>query len=691
MPNRLATANSPYLLQHANNPVDWQPWDDAALEQARKEDKPIFLSIGYSACHWCHVMEHESFENADIAKLLNENYVSIKVDREERPDLDQIYMNAVQMMTGRGGWPMSVFLTPEGNPFYGGTYWPPHAKMGMPGFDQILQAVTEAWANKREDALEQAKNLTEQLQSVGRQETEAGPISGELVHAAVAQLERVFDFSHGGFGGAPKFPHPMDLRVLLRSWHRGRQDGVLKMVTLTLDKMAGGGMYDQLGGGFHRYSVDEHWLVPHFEKMLYDNALLAVCYLEGYQATGRDDYARTVRETLDFWLAEMTDEAGGFHSTLDADSEGVEGKFYVWTPEEVESVLDAEEARTFCYAYDVSSGGNFEGQSILNLPKTLTQCASILNRDVDELRSELEASRDKLLAVRAKRIAPGLDDKVLVSWNGLMIDAMAQASAVLAEPRYEQAAIKAAEFLLANLQDDDGRLMHSWRQGKSQGQAYLDDYACLANALITLYEVTFDGRWIDEAVKLCDELLNRFADADGTGFFYTSDEHEQLIARNKDIMDASVPSGNAMAATVLVRLASLTGREDYQKAAEETLSGFATVMQRAPSATGQMLVAVDMFVGPTPQVVVVGSRDDAEMADVLNDLWKRFIPNRALAGTESEDAASPAALEKLFAGKTAGESHPAVYVCEGFTCAAPTFGKEAAIASWDRLSGESNE
>ncbi len=686
MPNRLATANSPYLLQHADNPVAWQPWDDEALEQARREDKPIFLSIGYSACHWCHVMEHESFENAEIAKLMNDGFVCIKVDREERPDLDQIYMNAVQMMTGRGGWPMSVFLTPDARPFHGGTYWPPHAKMGMPGFDQVLQAVTEAWANNRDDAVAQATHLTEQLQAVGRQDAEPAAISGDIVHGAVAQLERLFDFSHGGFGGAPKFPHPMDLRVLLRSWHRDRRDAVLEMVTFTLDKMAGGGLYDQLGGGFHRYAVDEKWLVPHFEKMLYDNALLAACYLEAFQATGRESYARTVRETLDFWLTEMTDDRGGFYSTLDADSEGVEGKFYVWEPEEVESILDADAAKTFCYVYEVSPIGNFEGQSILNLPKTLDQCAAILGRDVDELRAELDDARRRLLAVRAKRVPPDLDDKVLVSWNGLMIDTMAQAGAVLNEPRYEQAAVKAAAFLLAEVQSDDGTLMHGWRNGQSQGTGFLDDYACLANALVTLYEVTFDGRWMDEAVRLCDAMVNRFSDPAGAGFFYTANDQEPLIARNKDIMDASVPSGNAMAATVLVRLAYFTGRDDFRQAAEQALRGFASLMRQTPTATGQLLVALEMHIGPTPQIVVIGSRDNADTADALRELWRRFIPNRVLAGRAAEDSDSPASLEKLFVGKTLGDQQPAVYACESFTCAAPAHGKEAALASWDRFS-----
>jgi len=403
MPNRLAAESSPYLLQHKDNPVDWHPWGPEAFEQARREQKPIFLSIGYSACHWCHVMEHESFEDEGIAELLNKLFVSIKVDREERPDLDQIYMNAVQMLTGRGGWPMSVFLTPDKQPFYGGTYWPPTSRMGMPGFADVLTKVNEAWKERRDDAIEMAEQLTGRLREIGEGKGSgepAGQLSLQLLTKAAAALERIFDSSYGGFGGAPKFPHSMDLQVLLRFWLRNPRDGVLQMVRTTLDQMAAGGIYDHLGGGFARYSVDARWLVPHFEKMLYDNALLAGAYLDGYLATGDQEYARVVRETLDYILRDMTDPAGGFYSTEDADSEGEEGKFYVWTPEEVREVLGEERAKTFCYVYDVTDDGNFEGKSILNLPKTLAQCAKLLERDIADLESELAESRAKLLEVR---------------------------------------------------------------------------------------------------------------------------------------------------------------------------------------------------------------------------------------------------------------------------------------------------
>ncbi len=548
MSNRLTHETSPYLLQHAENPVDWYPWGSEAHERARVEAKPIFLSIGYAACHWCHVMEHESFEDAEIARQLNESFVCIKVDREERPDLDQIYMQAVQMIAGRGGWPMSVFLTPELRPFYGGTYWPPRDGRGMPGFERILHSVLDAWRNRPEQVQETAANLTE---SVRRLEKWTEPADGglsldQLWHAGGA-LERAYDHQHGGFGGAPKFPHPMDLRVLLRIWRRTGRDGLLTMVTRTLDKMAAGGIYDQLGGGFHRYSVDERWLVPHFEKMLYDNALLTTCYLEALQATGNTDYAELIRETLDYVLREMTGPEGGFYSTQDADSEGEEGKFYVWSAEEVRSVL-GERFERFAYVYDVTPEGNFEGHNILNRPKTWEQCAKILGRDERALRAEMTECRAQLLAIREPRIRPGLDDKTLTSWNGMMIEAMAMAGAVLDEPRYSIAAARAAEFLLTKVRTADGHLAHCWRLGQARGDAFLDDYACLAGGLIALYEATFDERWIDEAARLMDYVLEHFHDPAG-GFYYTSDRHETLIARQKDVLDSSVPSGNATAIT----------------------------------------------------------------------------------------------------------------------------------------------
>jgi uncharacterized protein YyaL (SSP411 family) len=681
VPNRLAGQTSPYLLQHKDNPVDWHPWGPEAIERARREQKPIFLSIGYSACHWCHVMEHESFENEEIARVLNEHFISIKVDREERPDLDHIYMAAVQSMSGRGGWPMSVFLTPDLQPFFGGTYWPPTSRMGMPGFDRVLAAVIDAWQNRRAEAIEQAGRLTEHLQQMGRLELEAGQLSPDLLEGAVRQLERGFDRRHGGFGGAPKFPHPMDLRLLLHAWHRQRRPDVLEMATLTLDKMAAGGIYDHLGGGFHRYSVDAHWLVPHFEKMLYDNALLAACYIEACQATGNPTYARVARETLDYVLREMTHPEGGFYSTQDADSEGEEGKFYVWTPAEIRQVLGDDAARTFCYVYDVTEEGNFEGKNILNLPKTIEQCAKVLNRDAEELHAELAAARQKLLAVRSSRVWPGLDDKVLVSWNGLMIDALAQAAGVLDEPRYLKAATSAADFLLTRMRRDDGRLLHSWRLGQARFDAYLDDYACLMNSLVSLYEAGFDERWIDEAVRLAEIVLQQFADPAGGGFFYTAADHEPLISRHKDVQDSSVPSGNAMAATALVRLGKLCGRGDFLAAAEQTLSTFVSLMQQHPTAAGQMLLAADLLLGPTPELVLVGpTRGEADA--VLSNLRRRYVPNRVLASRPSASSAQSEHLSGILAERSAVDNQPTLYICQNFTCQAPLVGPAAIAAQF---------
>lgn len=730
MPNRLANESSPYLLQHQNNPVDWYPWGEEALQKAKEQEKPIFLSVGYSACHWCHVMEHESFEDARIAQLLNDNFVSIKVDREERPDLDQIYMNAVTMITGRGGWPMSVFLTPEGEPFYGGTYFPPQAKMGMPGFDDVLTEVTNVWRNKRKTLLQQAATITERLQSNDFPD-DGAQLDDKLLRFAEVKLERSFDFTHGGFGSAPKFPHSMDVQVLLRIWKRNGNRPPLEMVQLNLDKMAAGGIYDHLAGGFARYSTDARWLVPHFEKMLYDNALLTTAYLEGYLATGNEDYARVAGETLDYILAYMTDEAGGFHSTEDADSEGEEGKFYVWTVEEVEEILGQAAAQRFCYVYDVSPEGNWEGKCILNLPKSIGQCAKIKGWNVDEITDELAESRRKLLEVRDRRVRPGKDDKILVSWNGLMIDAMARAAGILQvpvaecdqpesgqlrhdEPTYLAAARRAADFILEKMTREDGRLLHSYRQGTAKLDAYLDDYACFANALVTLYEETFEERWIDEAARLADVMLARFRDHEGEGFFYTADDHERLVARQKDIQDGSVPSGNAMAATCLLRLGKLTGRSDYLEAAESALRLGAGLMQNYPTAAGQLLIALDFYLGPTHEIVMLGDDGEATQA-ALAELRGKFIPNRVLAArstskgsggffaakdsdatTPSEAKKSPQTLsphlEPLFAGKQPGEESPTVFICQDFTCQAPVSGLEQArdrLASLAKTSSSS--
>jgi uncharacterized protein len=689
MPNRLAHESSPYLLQHQNNPVDWFPWSAEAIEKSRRENKPIFLSIGYSACHWCHVMEHESFENEVIARVLNESFVPIKVDREERPDLDQIYMNAVQMLTGHGGWPMSVFLTPELKPFYGGTYWPPQSARGMPGFDQILAAVIDAWKNRREAALNAAEQLTVELQNVGAEaKGDASELNLGLIHSAVNQLQRAFDHTYGGFGQAPKFPHPMDLQLLVREAQRSGQEGPLEMVRLTLDRMAAGGIYDHLGGGFARYSVDARWLVPHFEKMLYDNALLAGAYLDAYQVTGDERYARVVRETLDYIVRDMTDPTGGFYSTEDADSEGEEGLFYTWTPTEIAAVLGDERAAVFCRVYDVSEIGNFEGRSILNLPKTIEQCAKIMGREPAELATELADDRAKLFAVREKRVRPGRDDKVIVSWNGLMIDAMARAGAALKVPEYVITADEVANFILSRMRREDGRLLHTYRCGHAKLDAYLDDYASLANSLVSLYEANFNERWIEAAVQLVDVVLDKFGDANG-GFFYTASDHEQLIARNKELTDSSTPSGNSLAATVLLRLGRLLGRADYLDAAEHALTTALPIMQRAPTAAGQMLIALDRYIGPTQELVLVGKTEREDTKKAIAAIQGCHLPRTVFAVRDSASTDPTGArtrhLDDIFAGKESADGQPVLYVCQNFACQSPAVGLAAIQATLDSL------
>jgi uncharacterized protein len=695
MPNHLAHETSPYLLQHRDNPVDWFPWGPEALQLSEEQQKPIFLSVGYSACHWCHVMAHESFEDEKIARLLNEHFISIKVDREERPDLDQIYMNAVQLLTGRGGWPMSVFLTPSLQPFFGGTYWPPTGRMGMPGFDQILEAVAEAWRERREQALAQGAELAAHIQQArlaGPAEGKSnGELSAGLLRQAGTALERQFDPRHGGFGGAPKFPHPLDLQLLLRLGRQPHGNAMLDMVVKSLDMMAAGGIYDHLGGGFHRYSVDDRWLVPHFEKMLYDNALLATCYLEGFLATGRPEYARVVAETLEYVLRDMTDPAGGFYSAEDADSEGEEGKFYVWTPDEIAAVLGPEAAASFNYVYDVSQAGNFEATNILNRPKTIQQCAALHGQEPARLEADLALWRKKLLAARGGRIRPGRDDKVLVAWNALMIDAFAQAAGVLDQPRWLAAAERAADVILTQMRADDGRLLHTWRAGQAKVPAFLDDYAALVNSLVTLYEATFDERWINEAVRLADILLARFADPSAGGFFFTADDQPAPLGRQKEWQDSATPSGNSLAATALLRLGKLIGRTDYLDSATATLRAATHLMGRFPTAASQMLLALDIYLGPTPEIVILGDAGDADTQAILADLRHRFVPNKILAlrsPASKADAVKDhsSALDPIFTGKMATVL-PTVFICQNFTCAAPLIGKEAAMTAWKQLAG----
>ncbi len=687
MPNRLANETSPYLLQHADNPVDWFPWGSAAVEASQRDDKPIFLSIGYSACHWCHVMEHESFEDEAIAEQLNRDFVSIKVDREERPDLDNIYMMAVQMITGRGGWPMSVFLTPDLKPFFGGTYWPPTNRNGMPGFAQVLSAVHDAWQNRRADTIDQSEQLTQRIQELGiaRCRDEFALAHAQLLDDSATQLERTFDFQHGGFGDAPKFPHPMNLQQLLRVWHRTRNDRLLDMVKLTLDKMAAGGIYDHLGGGFARYSVDSQWLVPHFEKMLYDNALLVNAYLDAFLASGIDHYATVAHDTIQYILRDMTDVGGAFHSTEDADSEGEEGRFYVWSKQEILDRLGDDVGERFCDVYDVTEGGNFEGRNILHRTKSLAQCAALKGWDETQLRKEVAAARDVLLEHRSHRVRPNKDDKILVSWNGLMIDAMARAGCIMDESDFVQAARRAAKFILANMRQDNGQLFHCYRSGQARLNAYLDDYACLANGLVTLYEATFEEHWIDSACELVEIMRSRFGDPNGYGFFFTADDHEELIARQKDIHDSSVPSGNAMAATVLTRLGKLCGRSDFVTEAREILDFSAEIIERSPAASGQLQIVLDLHTNPMHEIVVLGDPVEPETREVIGALWKSFILNRVIACRPRADAEGSTFIDPIFVGRQPLYGNPSVFVCQKFACDRPVSGKEAAIGKWSEL------
>jgi len=683
MMNRLAEETSPYLLQHKDNPVDWYPWSPEALERAKAEDKPIFLSIGYSACHWCHVMEHESFENASIAETLNRHFVCMKVDREERPDLDHIYMQAVQMITGRGGWPLSAFLTPDLQPFFGGTYWPPTTRMGMPGFDQVLAAVIDAWANRREQAVQQAAQLTAALEGSWQETEAAQSLSPELLATATERLGTAFDPANGGFGRAPKFPRPLELQLLLRVAQRQPDERPLEMVRLTLDKMAAGGLYDHLGGGFARYSVDEHWLVPHFEKMLYDNALLADAYLDGYIVTGSQRYLRVIQESLDYVLRDMVDTEGGFHSTEDADSEGEEGKYYVWTIDEIHEVLGPELGNRFCDTYGVTSSGNFEGKTILNLTAVDEAAGTPSSEALEAMVEQLNEARRRLFERRQQRVRPGKDDKILVSWNGLMIHAMARAAGVLGRDDYLQAAQHAARFLLTKLRRADGRLLHAWRLGAARFDAYLDDYAYLANSLVTLYEADFDERWIDHAVALCDTILQHFRDPQQGGFHYTADDHEALVTRTKEWYDSSVPSSNAMAATVLLRLGKLTGNSLYLDAANETIEAAVPLMRAAPEAFSQMLIAADLALGPAWELALVSPQEgDARTDRVLQSLRTSFLPRKVIAcrGEQGGDHHS-SLINPLFAGKPLDVSQPTLHVCEGFACGQPIVGEEA-ISDW---------
>jgi len=669
-PNRLIHETSPYLLQHAYNPVDWYPWGEEALQKAQREDKPIFLSIGYSACHWCHVMERESFENDEIARYLNEHFVSIKVDREERPDLDEIYMTAVQVLTGQGGWPLTVFLTPDLKPFYGGTYFPPEDRWGRPGLLTVLRAIVELYHKEREKIVEQAERLTHYLKALQQPRSSAGLLSLELLQRAYLSLLQGFDREHGGFGNAPKFPHSLELSFLLRYWHRTNDPDALHIVEFSLERMARGGLYDQLGGGFHRYCIDANWRIPHFEKMLYDNALLVWTYLEAYQATKKPLYRRIVEETLDYIMREMKSPEGGFFTSQDADSPNGEGAFYVWTPAEIKAVLGPEEGARACAYFGVTESGNLsDGTSVPSQPYTLEEFAAHAGMTPTECEAWLARVRAQLFAARERREKPARDEKILTAWNGLMISACARAYQVLGHEKYLRAAQDAAHFCLTYLYQD-GMLRHSYKDGQAKFNAYLDDYAFLITALLDLYEADFDPRWIHIAQVLSTMTIEKFWDESTGGFYFTSPDHEKLLVRLKSLYDGATPSGNAAATLAFLRLAPLTDDATLRTKAEQTLRVCCAFMEQVPQGLSYMLSALDFYLSPIYQIAVIGRKDDLRTHQFLEKIRTRFLPNKIIAMGEPDDV-EHTALIPLLQGKNLVNGAPAVYLCENYSCRAP--------------------
>ncbi len=668
--NRLSTSTSPYLLQHAHNPVDWYPWGKEALQKAENEDKPIFLSIGYAACHWCHVMAHESFEDTGTAAFMNENFVNIKVDREERPDLDGIYMQAVVAMTGSGGWPMSVFLTPDLRPFYSGTYFPPVPRYNMPSFKDVLQGLTRAWREERDEILRVGEQVTGHLQL----QTAAGSASGDtftpatLEAVADAMLE-AYDRTHGGWGSAPKFPQPMSLEFMLRRALAGpgQREEYTKLVTHALRAMSRGGMYDVVGGGFARYSTDNTWRVPHFEKMLYDNALLASIYLHTWQVTGEPAFRRVVEQTLDFITRELTHPQGGFYSSLDADSEGEEGKYYVWTLDEIRNNISEEsEFELFKAAYGLTEQGNWEGRTILQRALDDASLAARFKLDPEDVPVKLGESHSKLLAARAPRVRPGTDDKVLTGWNGLMLGAFAEAARALNDSRYLEVARRSADFLLSALRPD-GQLRRAWRNGRTTEEVFLEDYAALILGLLELYQTDFNVRWFSAAQELADQMVTRFKDPAG-GFFDTPEDGEKLLVRPKEIQDNAIPSGNALAAEALLKLSALTDYGEYRDLAESALALAANSAMRYPTSFARWLSAADFALGTVKQIAILGEAQDDTFQGVLKKLRSEYRPNvLAAASTFPPLKEAPT----LLAERPLLDNRTTVYVCEGFTCRLP--------------------
>jgi uncharacterized protein YyaL (SSP411 family) len=672
MPNRLAAETSPYLLQHKDNPVDWYPWGDEAFERARREDKPVLLSVGYSACHWCHVMAHESFEDPSTAALMNELYVNIKVDREERPDVDAIYMQAVQSLTGGGGWPMTVFLTPDGHPFYGGTYYPPEERPGMPSFKRVLTSIHEIYVSRRADVERSAGEIQNHLSAFENVRPGAQLLTDELLHRAASLIGSSFDARNGGFARAPKFPQPMTLEFLLRYHARTADPSALSMVELTLQKMARGGMYDQIGGGFHRYSTDAVWLVPHFEKMLYDNALLARVYLDAYRVTGNRFYRRVTEETLDYVLREMTGPEGGFYSTQDADSEGEEGKFFLWTPEEVAAAA-GDHADLLLSYFGVTANGNFEGRNILTAAEDAAFASEHGLALEDWLDIRLDARR-RLYDVRQARIHPGRDEKVLTSWDGMMLRAFAEAGFVFGDERYTAAAVRNADFLLANLIDDGGRVLRTWKDGRARLKGYLEDYAHLIDGLLAVYQATFDLEYLARAIALAHHMLRLFWDDSAQGFFDTGADHEALIARPRDFFDNATPSGNSTAADVLLRLAAITGDGDFERKAIAAIRALAPIIERAPTGFGRLLSALDFHLSRPQELAIVYPASRAEAKSLIDVALERFRPQLSLVGAPEGQGAE---LTPLLAERSAVDGQATAYLCECFTCKLPVTDAQA--------------
>ncbi len=678
--NRLINSTSPYLLQHAHNPVDWYPWGPEAFAKAAKENKPIFLSIGYAACHWCHVMEQESFESEDIAALLNEYFVAIKVDREERPDVDEIYMHVTVQMTGSGGWPMSVFLTPDKVPFYAGTYFPPSQ------FRALITRLAEAWSDQRQEIVAHGEQLRRQVEEWARGAAPgADVISLEAVTQNVQTLARYFDTRYGGIsgGGTNKFPPSMTMELILREHARGGDAKLLHLVELTLDHMARGGIYDHLGGGICRYSTDERWLVPHFEKMLYDQALVSSIYLDAYQVTGKRQYAEVAAGILDYVLADLTSPQGGFYSTRDADSEGLEGAYYIWTVDQIHEVLGPEEGKLFCEFYDVTPQGNwFESRghapagpkNILNAPIPLAEFAARRSLDADELGRRLGGMRAKLLAVRSRRLPPALDDKILTGWNGLMIASLAKGARVLDRPEYAEAAARAADFVLANLQNE-GRLLRTCRDGRSHLTGYLSDYAFFIEGLLNLHEATFELHWLESANSLSDTLIQHYYDEQNGGFFFTADDAEELLTRTKNQRDGAIPSGNSVQALNLLRLAALLDRKDYRDRAESIFRAFKPEADRSVGSFERLMCAVDFYHSRPREIALAGDPSEPATQALIRAVYSRYLPNKVVALADGS-ADRSARLIPLLKGKSPVNGQATAYVCRNQVCRRPVSSPE---------------